>query len=290
MRRFLLVFLLIPNIAFGAECTTPITYSIESVDDRFKVSKGDLVGYLVRAESVWETPLQRNLFDYVAEGGAVSVTLKYDSRQAATDSNKATLEKLAKIKSAFELTHVEFNKIASSTEVDAARNVAKFAEYKTLETAFNADISASNARGGASPEEYTSFDLRKAKLIEMFSSLKAEESVLNDKIKRMNILSSLLNQLSAAVNGYIARYNAALQSARDYEEGIYQVKGGLRNITVFEFANTDLLMRVLAHEFGHALGIGHVQDKEAIMFERNEGQGLQTTAADIEAIKKVCSF
>lgn len=49
-------------------------------------------------------------------------------------------------------------------------------------------------------------------------------------------------------------------------------------------------MRVLAHELGHALGLDHVDDKEAIMYQLNQGDNLTLSEADIKALKTKCGI
>ena len=48
--------------------------------------------------------------------------------------------------------------------------------------------------------------------------------------------------------------------------------------------------RVLVHELGHALGIGHVENPDSIMYSYSIGETLTLSEEDLAALKEVCAF
>ena len=66
-------------------------------------------------------------------------------------------------------------------------------------------------------------------------------------------------------------------------------EAGSQRIDIYEYSNRTELVRVLAHELGHALGLGHVEDAEAIMYKVNQGKRLILTQDDIAELRAVCS-
>ena len=55
----------------------------------------------------------------------------------------------------------------------------------------------------------------------------------------------------------------------------------------FFMSNRQELLHALKHEFGHAVGIGHLNNPNAIMYYQTNTQ-LDLTRFDIEALKEVC--
>ena len=54
--------------------------------------------------------------------------------------------------------------------------------------------------------------------------------------------------------------------------------------------NESELAAIIAHELGHALGLGHLANPKAIMYSVNEGINLKPTVDDINALKLQCGI
>jgi len=83
-------------------CSSPITYSIGTIDPAYNLTPEELASALKEAEAVWENPARRDLFQLIPGSGAVTVTFIYDNRQASLDKLKtlgiATNQSLASYK------------------------------------------------------------------------------------------------------------------------------------------------------------------------------------------------
>ncbi len=89
-----------------------------------------------------------------------------------------------------------------------------------------------------------------------------------------------------ALNAVVAQYNQT--AGRTFEEGQYVRDSAGERINIFEFVGNTQLERVLAHEFGHALGLDHNEDPKSIMFAQNESGNLVPTASDLASLRSLC--
>ena len=123
------------------------------------------------------------------------------------------------------------------------------------------------------------------------AELKILETQLNEMVREINKLVGSLNRLIKSLNLNVGAYNTIGASRGEtFVGGIYHSAEGVREINVYEFSNRDKLVRVLAHEFGHALGLEHVEDRNAMMYKLNEGDARVLSKSDLVALKALCKI
>ena len=269
-------------------CATPLTYSIGSIDPRFGISKSALAADLKEAAGIWTKAAGKDLLAYQESGGDVTVSLVYDERQAATDKLKDLGIALDKSKETYDSLKARYDSLSARVASERAQYDAKVAAYKNHEAAYNAEVRAANNRGGAAPDEYKTIQADKAALETEFAALKSYEREMNADIDTVNALATTINQLIVQLNLNVEQYNQTGAAAGEFEEGLYRFSGGVQTIDIYEYSNRVRLVRVLAHEMGHALGFEHVKKSDAIMYKINQSTSLQATAADIAEMNAVC--
>jgi predicted Zn-dependent protease len=268
-------------------CPTPIAYSIGQLDPEFNFSEDDFKLAIKEAEDIWEKAAGRDLFKYSTKG-EMKINLIYDSRQESTtqinyldNSLKQDNNTYLQLKSQYESLLSQYNQANQSLS-----NLISL--YNQKLSAYESEIRIWNRKSGTQ-EKYNQLTQQKQELETLASTIKTKQSEVNGMISNINQLSSQLNILATNLNLNIAKYNGVVKTTdQEFEEGNYISNAGSKEINIYQFENRDKLVRVLAHELGHALGIDHIDNKEDIMYSYNIGSSDKITQKDLDELNQVC--
>ncbi len=242
-------------------CAQPMSYRIGTIDERFGISKEQLNADIEEAGAAWSSIYGKKLFKFDPEA-KLTVNLVYDRRQDLSNQIDSLRGQIETDKDAIKPEIAEYEK--------------RVATFKERMAKLNTDIDAWNASDGTSEEEYSR--LRKEQ-----EDLQGEAQALNAMARKLNQTSDQFSTKVGELNQTVRQFNNALTVKP--EEGLYDPN--TNTISIYFHTNDQEFIHTLSHELGHALGMGHVEDQNAIMYTQTNTQRVPTPQ-DIAELEGVC--
>lgn len=271
-----------------APCQRTIFYDIGSFDTHFGITREKFLKTVQESEIIWEQKPDNNLFEYKL-GSKFKINLIFDERQAKTIEADRSKDEI-------EGSRAEYDSIVENYKILAASHDKLLNDYNIQAAAFEANLNDYNRRvneinnkGGATPQEARELEEEKKILESERNNLNRQRSILNNRASELNSLGDTINTLGQKLNINVDVHNQLFGEAREFDQGEYRGD----EINIYQFDGIGELRLVLAHEFGHALGIEHVENSESIMYYLMEKQDIKTpvlSPEDFSALKNKCNF
>jgi hypothetical protein len=246
---------------------------------------------IAAATQVWEESVGRDLFVY-DQAADFTVNFLFDERQETLNQEQTQRQELDLTRDKNNAVLAQVETLQSQYEDLTQTHKANVAEYEQALVAYNADVNIYNDRGGAPPDKFSELESERARLNQVADELGVTATQLNTLVGEINQLSARGNQQVNDYNQEVEIYNQEYGFAREFTQGDYQ---GDR-INIYTFSDKNELITVLAHEFGHALGIDHVETSESLMYYLMDdtdsviGLSTQDTLAFLEACGATQTF
>lgn len=271
-------------------CSRPIEYTMGSFDTRFGLNERDFLQIVDDAESVWEKEIGKELFKFVKDDdGALKVNLLYDYRQEATTKIKDLGVVVSDTRASYDQLKYKYDILYRSFISGKALYESTVSTFQAKQSDYAKKVETWNSKGGAPANVYKDLKDEEDSLNVEFSNIKKMESRLSAQSNEINSLIVTINRIADTLNLKVATLNEVGASrGEEFTEGEYKSSATGEEIDIYEFSTKDKLRRVLAHEFGHALGLDHVEDEKAIMYRLNQGKGLALSSGDIYAVRDYC--
>lgn len=271
-------------------CPIPFSYSIGDVDSKFGITKEEFSNSVKQATKDWEEKTGYNLFVEGMESPHITVSLKYDDRQAQTNLLKKTQAKISVEKEAISEIHGDYDSLKTQYDAKVKSYNSKLSAYNSRVKAYEAKVKDINAKGGATTEEFNSLKQELASLENDSTTLESERTALNSLVDQVNKQAKNLQSNVSKVNKEISDLNNATKDIQDeFEQGLFVYDGMTRTIDIYQFENITSLVGVLTHEFGHALSLQHTTNPKSIMYYlHDENTKQQIGNEDIALVKQHC--
>lgn len=253
-------------------CDRVIEYDI-SFDDRFRISQDEFISYVERAEEPWEDAAGRELFKYVP-GSKFKINLIFSEEQERLYlGNDISFD--------LDVQQSDLDFLKSRYQNSVNRYELGLREYNNRVSKYEKDVEFWNTQGGAPTVT--------------FKKLQQESNNLKKKFQEVERLRMNANQLAEESNQEVQEFNNGVQDFNKLFMDPKQFDAGDTDgteVNIYSFDGPQELMTLITHEFGHVLGIDHVDDESAVMYfllnESNKGGVLKT--ADINALDLSCKL
>jgi hypothetical protein len=268
-----------------AVCSIPITYRLGIVAADFGLSEEEAKAVISDAESLWENATGLNLFTQ-ANDARMAVNFIFDERQQFTNAEERLSYELEKAKAVNQEVEAQYSKLVGEyNNLNQSYETRKVAYERSLNS-YNQEVEKWNDEGGAPQAVYDDLNQRKEALDDEQRELSKLRDTLNTLVSEINTLTETANEVVIKYNQGVATYNDTFSESTEFTQGDYQGD----QINIYQFKSRDELVLVLAHEFGHALGIEHVENSQSIMHMQMGEQSINTglTTEDLADFRLVC--
>ncbi|MEZ4194996.1 MAG: matrixin family metalloprotease [Candidatus Paceibacterota bacterium] len=265
-------------------CPVPIYYSLGEVDERFAISLDELKTVATEAEAIWEGLTPQELFVYDEEA-EFKINLIFDERQQLARTEDDWRARLDQQEFNNQLKLEEVNRLSQRYSEREADYTTKRNEYESQLSKYNDKVDRYNGRGGAPADVFAELQDEQVALSKLATELSRQEQDLNNLANEINTLGEKVNQNITAYNQEVVEYNEMFGSRDIFTQGDF----GRKRINIYKFDSKAELTKVLAHEFGHALGLPHVEGEGSVMYYlTTDTDYLSASETDWSALSNVC--
>lgn len=270
-------------------CDYPLYYSIGTLDSRFNLSLNEAIETIKSAEYLWENSSGRNLFEYSPEG-ELKINFIYDERQKITNELIKIESEVNQDKEMYLDLEATYTELKNKYDSDKVRYDMLVSEFKNKQDSYQNRVINWNKGPRNNENNYIEIEEERVSLEKEILAIKEIENEINSTAIIINKVAQKLNSIAKNLDLKVEEYNiVGAQRGDTFTGGLYYSDGEIKNIEIFEFENRKKLLRILAHELGHALGIEHTSDKTGIMYKLNLEEEVFLADSDLFALESVCN-
>jgi hypothetical protein len=271
-------------------CSGPITYHIAFIDDRFDITTAQLRRFIDGVGKLWSDAAGRDLV-FHDRNGDVAIHLIYDDRQQLVEDEREISNRIQMERLRFDRVHRQYSRQSEQHE-EALQSYNSFlGEYEEKVSEHNAEVDKWNEQGDVPDEVKKRIRDRAEELTRMQNELISLKNEVNNSGKQLEEVIERLNEISVRKDGIIDEYNQQFAGEYRFNQGEFMNVAGEQRINIYHYKSFNHLRLVLAHELGHALGLGHLDYPGSIMYPVVESHGsadVRLSDQDVAAIQSLC--
>jgi hypothetical protein len=265
-------------IAANSQCQLPLFYRLAAIDSAFDLSPQDAQQQIDTAAQLWNQAAGRTLFIADASNG-FPIRFVYDERQQRLLESSLLQRNLQRYDQRITEQQQDFNARLSDFQ-------QRQQHFSAQDQALAADIGSFNQRASQADSAVAAeLGREQAALLSRQKEHALQAEQLEAEQQRLQSQQQMLNDMINERNNMLPTEPVGNALA---EVGVLEQHGSQRQMTIFAYKDRHSLQLTLLHEFGHALGIGHLDNPTAVMHAALTGQQDQLSPADLAAFEKIC--
>jgi DNA repair exonuclease SbcCD ATPase subunit len=261
-------------------CQAPVSWRIGRLDPAFDLTLEQAEQAAHAAAAQWNTALGVELFRYDSVDG-FPINFAYDERQQQLLQQALLQRNIARYDSNIDQRGANLMQQSERLKQKQQQFAQQNQQFAAAVEAFERkaqQVTAANRK--ALQQEQQQLHARQ-------QQLQQQASALNDEQQSLLREQRYLNDTVADRNALLPLQAPAATTA---EVGVMEIKGRQRSMTIYAYKTLTDLQLTMAHEFGHALGVGHTEGAASVMHQQLNTAQSRLTPEDIQALKTQCGF